>query len=106
VPAPGTAEMVKTADHLEVLETGQVLVDGRVLTGEADVLAHPGGIANDVEAGHTRGALVRHEQRRQDPNSGCLAGSVGTQQPEDHSRLDPKVDAAQGLDTPKLFRRS
>ena len=35
----GTSHVVQAADHLEVLEAGQVLVHGRVLAGEADLRA-------------------------------------------------------------------
>ena len=50
------AEVVEPADHLEVLEARQVLVDGRVLAGEADPLAHLRCVADDVEAGDARRA--------------------------------------------------
>ena len=43
-------QVVEPADHLEVLEAGQVLVDRRVLAGEADLGAQRGGVAHDVEA--------------------------------------------------------
>ncbi len=42
--------MVEAADHLEVLVTGEVLVDRRVLTGEADLRAQGAGVLDDVEA--------------------------------------------------------
>ena len=41
----GTAHVVEPADHLEVLATGQVLVDGRVLAGQPDPRAQLGGVA-------------------------------------------------------------
>jgi hypothetical protein len=46
----GAAHVVEPADHLEVLESGQVLVDGRVLAGEPDLRAQLGRIAHGVEA--------------------------------------------------------
>jgi hypothetical protein len=73
-----TAEVVEAADHFEVLEAGQVLVDGRVLAGEADVLTDPRRVADDVEARNARRTLVGQEQRGEDPNCGRLAGAVRT----------------------------
>ena len=90
--------MVEAADHLQVLEAGQVLVDGRVLAREPDVLANLGRVADDVEARDPRRALVGVEQRGQDPDRGRLAGAVRAEQPEDAARLDAQIDAAKGLD--------
>ena len=92
------AEVVELADHLEVLEPGQVLVHGGVLAGEPDVLAHLGGIADDVVARNARGAVVGQQQGRQDANGRRLAGAVRAEQPEDAARLDVKVDAAKRVD--------
>ena len=50
------AHVVEPADHLEVLASGQVLVDRRVLTGEADLRAKLGRVLHDVEPGDTRRA--------------------------------------------------
>ena len=44
------AEVVEAADHLQVLEAGEVLVDRRVLAGEPDPLAEPRRLAEDVDA--------------------------------------------------------
>ena len=102
LPRPGTRlpsrEVVEPADHLEVLEAGQVLVHRGVLAGEPDVLAHPGGVADDVEARHARGAVVGQQQGRQDADGRRLAGAVRAEQPEDAARLDVKVDAAKRVD--------
>jgi hypothetical protein len=46
--------VVQATDHLQVLEAGQVLVDGRVLAREANVPTHLRRLANDVEAGDPR----------------------------------------------------
>ena len=88
--ASAAAEVVEPADHLEVLEAGQVLVDGGVLAGEPDALADLRGLADDVEARDARRAAVRREQRRQDPDRGRLAGAVRAEQPEDGPGLDPR----------------
>jgi hypothetical protein len=93
-----SAEVVELADHLEVLEAGQVLVHGGVLAGEPDVLAHLGGIADHVEAGNPRGAIVGQQQGRQDANGRRLTGPVRAEQPEDAARLDVKVHTAKRVD--------
>jgi hypothetical protein len=82
------AEVVEPADHLEVLEAGQVLVHGGVLTRQPDLRADLRGVADDVEAGDARRALVREQQRGQDSDGGRLAGAVRAEEPEDAARLD------------------
>ena len=99
----GAAEVVELADHLEVLEAGQVLVDRGVLAGEADLRAQRVGVAHDVEARDPRAARVGLEQRGQDPHRGGLAGAVGTEQAEDgagRARRSPRRTA------PAPFRRT
>ena len=51
--------VVELADHLEVLEAGQVLVDRGVLAGEPDLGAQRGGVARDVEARDARASRRR-----------------------------------------------
>jgi hypothetical protein len=92
------AEVVEPPDHFEVLEARQVLVDRRILTGQPDLLPNLRRVADDVEAHDTRRALVRRQQRRQDPHGRRLAGAVRAEQPEDAPTLDVEVDAAQRLD--------
>jgi hypothetical protein len=70
------AELVQPPEHVEVLEPGQVLVDGRVLAGQADALSDLVGLLGDVEPGHHRQALVGLEQRGQDAHGRRLAGAV------------------------------
>ena len=55
----GARHVVELADHLEVLEAGQVLVDRGVLAGQPDLGAQRGGVLLDVEAGDAGGARVR-----------------------------------------------
>ena len=111
-PAPAcmrtclAAEVVEPADHLEVLEAGQVLVHGGVLAGEPDLLAHLGGVADDVETRNARGALVRQQQGRQDANGRRLTGTVRAEQPEDAARLDVQVDAAKRVDVAVALSQS
>jgi hypothetical protein len=83
-----SAEVVEPADHLEVLEAGQVLVHSRVLARQADLPANPRGVADDVEPGDARRALVRLEKGGQDAHRSGLAGTVGAEQAEDAPRLD------------------
>ena len=89
--------MVEAADHLEVLEAGQVLVHGGVLAGEPDLLANLRWLADDVEARDARRAVVGREQRGQDPDGGRLAGAVRAEQAEDDCRLDAEVDARERM---------
>src|SRR4029079_16930238 len=91
-------EVIEPADHLEVFEAGQVLVHGRVLAGEPDVLPHLRGVANHVEARDACGAVVRLQQGRQDATGRRLTGPVRAEQPEDTARVDVKIDAAKRVD--------
>ena len=59
LPAPGAAEVVEPADHVEVLEAGEVLVDRGVLPGQADHAAQRPGVADDVEPGDRRASPRR-----------------------------------------------
>ena len=90
--------MVEPADHVEVLEAGQVLVDGRVLAREPDPLANLRRLADDVEARDVGGAFIGSQQGGQDSDSGRLAGAVRAQQAEDAPCLGAEVHAAEGFD--------
>ena len=94
------AEVVEPADHLQVLEPGQVLVDGGVLAGEPDLRAQLGGVGDHVEPGDPRAAAGRRQQRGQDPDRGRLAGAVRAEQAEHGAGLDLQVDPAERLDVP------
>ena len=94
--ASALREVVEAAEHPQVLAPGQVLVDGRVLAGEADRLAHRLRLAEDVEAGDACAAGVRLQQRRQDADRRRLARSVRPQQAEDGAFLHLEVDAVEG----------
>ena len=54
--ASARRQLVEPAEHPQVLAPGQVLVDGRVLAGQADDAAQLLGLADDVEAGDRRAA--------------------------------------------------
>jgi len=92
--------VVEPADHLEVLEAGQVLVHGGVLAGEPDAPPQPLAVADDVEAGDAGLAGVGAQQRGQDPHGRRLARAVRPEQAEDRPGLDPEVDPAQGFHVP------
>ena len=92
------AEVVEPPEHVEVLEAGQVLVDGRVLARQADPLPEARGLAKDVDSGDARAPLVGLEERGQDPDGGRLAGAVRAEQPEDGPSRHVQVDTAEGLD--------
>jgi hypothetical protein len=77
-----SGQVVQPAHHLEVLEAGQVLVDGRVLPGEPDRRAHRPGVADHVQPDHLGPPRVGAEQRGQDPDHRGLPRAVGAEQPE------------------------
>ena len=90
---PGLA--VEAADHCQVLEPGQVLVDRRVLAGEPDLRPQRRRVADDVEAEDGRAAAVGPQQRREDPDKRRLAGAVGAEQPQDRAGRDVEVDSVE-----------
>ena len=89
-------EVVEPSEHPEVLASGQVLVHGRVLAGEADRLAHRLGFADDVETRHACAAGIRLQQRREDADGRRLAGPIRPEQPENGAFLHLEVDAVEG----------
>jgi hypothetical protein len=96
---PAVAEQ-PTEQH-QVLHAGQVLVDRRVLPGEADLRAYGVGLADHVVAEHQGVAAVRTQQRGQHPDCRRLAGAVGAEQPVDGARRHLQVDAVGGPDVPE-----
>ena len=89
---------VEAADHDEVLEAGEVVVDRRVLAGEADAGAQRARVADDVEAGHAGCAGVGGEEGGEDPDRRGLAGPVGAEDAEDGAGSGLEVDAVEGAD--------
>src|SRR5205085_2115169 len=75
-------EVVETADHLQVLEAGQVLIHRGILAGQSHTLPGPPRLAEHVDAGDPGAALVGHEQGGEDADKGRLAGAVRPQQAE------------------------
>ena len=91
----GASHVVELADHLEVLEAGQVLVDRRVLAGQADLGAQRRGVAHDVEPGDARAAPVGLSSVARILHRGGLARAVGAEQAEHAARRRGEVHAAQ-----------
>ena len=54
------------------------------------------GVADHVEAEHSRLAPVRQEERGQDREQGGLAGAIRPQDPEDRAARDDERDAPEG----------
>ena len=91
----GTRQVVEAADHGEVLEAGEVLVDRRVLAREADPLPQRVGLTQHVDPGDARRSRIGREERREDADSRRLPGAVRTKQPEDDPALDLQVDSCE-----------
>jgi hypothetical protein len=91
-------EVIEPADHLEVLEPGEVFVHGGVLAGQADLGAERGRVAHGVEPDDPSAARVWLKQGGQDPHRGGLAGAVRSQQAEDAASARGEVDATEGAD--------
>jgi hypothetical protein len=73
--------VVETSDHLQVLGPGEVLVDRRVLAGEADLAAQLRRLAGDIEAGDAGAAAVGREQRGEDATAVVLPAPLGPSRP-------------------------
>src|SRR6185437_1626112 len=81
----------------QVLATGQLVIDGRVLAGEADRAAYPVRIAEQVVAGDGGRARVWPHQRGQNPDHGRLAGAIRSEKGEDGAGLDGKIDVIESV---------
>ena len=89
------AEVVEAPHHVEVLVAGQVFVD-RGASGPTGRSARgPCPAPRDVDSRHQGRALVRLEQRRQDPNRGRLAGAVRAEQPEHGPLGNRQIEAVE-----------
>jgi hypothetical protein len=91
-------QVVEASDHDEVLGARQVLVDRRVLAGEADPRPQRSRVVDHVETGDPGATAVGREERGQDPDRRRLAGAIRAQQAEHGAGLDRQVDPAQRLD--------
>ena len=97
----GSVQVIEPAGHDQVLAAGEILIDRGGLAGQADHLAHGGGLAGHVVAGHPGLAGVGAHQGGQDPNGGGLAGAVGAEEPEHGAGWDGQVQVLQGVDLPE-----
>ena len=89
------AVAVEAADHGQVLEPGEVLVDRRVLAREADAGAELRGLADHVEAGHAGRAGVGGEERGEDADRRRLARAVRPEHAEHGAGSGLEVDAVE-----------
>jgi len=87
--------VVEPADHVEVLEAGEVLIDRGVLAGEPDVAAHVVRVFEDVDARDFGGAAVGAQEGGEDAHGRRLAGAIGAEQPEHGAGADIEVDTAE-----------
>jgi hypothetical protein len=90
--------VVEAADHVEVLEAREVLVDRGVLPRQADPRAQRGRLLHHVEPRDAGAAGVGDEQRGEDPHRGRLARPVGAEQAEHRALLHLQVDPVEGDD--------
>ena len=91
----GFRELVEPAEQHEILATGQVLVDRRVLPREADHRAQLLRFGDDVVARDRRASRIGLEQRRQDPDRRRLARAVRPEQSEHAALGDGEIQAVE-----------
>ena len=91
-------EVPQLGDQHQVLPSGEDVVNGGELPGEADRAPDVGGLRDDVEAVHHGRAAIGPEKRREDLDEGGLAGPVGAEKGEDAARRHVQVDAAKHLE--------
>ncbi len=107
-PLPGwfLSEMVETSNHVEVLETGQVLVDRRVLPTEPDTFTNPIRLGENIESCDLDLALIRNQQRGEDPDSSRLSGAVRAQQSQNRSLRNVQIETVEGDDVAVLLNQT
>jgi hypothetical protein len=88
--------VVEVAHHLEILAAGQVLVDGGVLSGQADQAADQPLLLVHVVPEDTSLSAVRLQDGGQNAHGGRLARPVGAEQAEHCSLVDAEADAVEG----------
>ncbi len=102
-PSFGLRQVVEPPDELQVLETCEVLVDRRALSGEPDAETQLLGVAHDVEAVDLCPPGRRRQQGRQYPHARGLAGPVRSEQAEHRALVHLEVDAFQRLDLAEVL---
>jgi len=97
---------IQAPDHREVLQAGEVFVNGRILSGQADPLAQPRRILDHVEARDPCRPAVGLQQRRQYADDRRLARPVRPEQAQHSARSGVEIDTRKrshspvGLDEP------
>ena len=89
--------MGEVGHEAEVLASGEELVDGGELTGDAEGASHGVGRRGDVVTGDAGPAAVGADEGGQDADDGRLAGAVGAEKGVDGARRDGQVDAPEDL---------
>ena len=103
-PRPSAA--LQASEQPQVLAGREVLVDRRVLAGDADQLADTMRLAGDVDAEDPRLARVDRQQRREHPQHRGLAGAVRSEDAEDLALAHLEVDAVDGAQVAELLHQS
>ena len=99
-------QVEQPAEHREVLSAGEEFVHGCVLTSQANGASHIVRLSLHVESVDLRRATRRLQQRRQDADSGRLAGAVRPEEPNDLPPWDNKVDSVQRFDVPEFLHQA
>jgi hypothetical protein len=89
--------VVEAADHVEVLEPGEILVDCCVLTRQPDQLAYLLSLCDHVPTGNCGCAGIGVEQCGQDGNCGGLPRAIWPEQGENGALGDGEVEPVKGL---------
>jgi hypothetical protein len=92
LPRLAPRQIEQAAEHLEVLASGEDLVDGGELPGEPEQLANRRGLVHHVASEDLGAARVRRQQRREHADERGLPGSVRAQQSEDRALRHVEVD--------------
>ena len=86
------------AHHPEVLVAGQVLVDGGVLTREADAFPYGLRIRTDIDAEHIGASAGSLQDGRENPHRRGLPGTVRPEEAEHAAGRHGEVDTVEGND--------
>ncbi len=105
-PGVGTGHAQQAADHHQVLDAGEHLVDGGVLARQADQRAHLVCLARHVVAADAGGAGVGTQQGRQDAHRGGLARPVGAQHAQQPPLWHDKVHPVQRAGLPVALHQA
>ena len=99
-------QSLQATEQPQVLAGRQVLVDRRVLTGDADQLPHRVALTANVVAEDPRLAAVDRQQRRQHVQHHGLAGTVRAEHAEDLTFPDGEVDVVHGAVRAERLRQA